>query len=56
MLTLPTCQWVREICYSLPQKTQISSRENVCQEFGCARGVGAGLMQVYIAHAAPFGN
>ena len=28
----------------------------VCQECGCVRGVAAGLMQVFIAHAARFGN
>ena len=43
--------------YSLcDRKTLISGRENVCQECGCMRGVGACLMQVYRAHAALFGN
>ena len=38
------------------EKSLISGRENVCQECGCVRGVAAGLMQVFIAHAARFGN
>ena len=44
---------------TLPQRYSIcdilSWCENFCQESGCKGGVGAGLMQVYIAHAAPFG-
>ena len=38
------------------EKAMISGRENVCQEWDCVRGIGANLMQVYIAYTAPFGN
>ena len=38
------------------EKAMISGRENVCQEWDCVRGIGAYLMQVYIAYTAPFGN
>ena len=43
--------------YSICERKALrSGRENVCQECGSVRGVGAGLMQVYRAHAALFGN
>ena len=38
------------------KKTLISGRENTFTESGCVQGLGAGLMQVYLAHAAPSGN
>ena len=33
----------------LTQKKLISGRENICQEWGCKRGLRANLMHVYIA-------
>ena len=42
--------------YICADKILISWCENVCQEYDCVQGVGAGVTQVYIAHAAPFGN
>ena len=48
-----------QTAFILPQKYSIWNRiswcENVCQMCGCVRVVGAGLMQVYIANASPFG-
>ena len=40
----------------MTEKTLISGRENASQECSCVRDIEAGLMQVYLAHAAPFGN
>ena len=40
---------------NLTNKLLTSGCSNACQEFGCMWGIGAGLRQVYLAHAALFG-
>ena len=39
----------------MTEKATISRCENACQDCGCVGDEGIDLMQVYIAHAAPFG-
>ena len=40
----------------MTEKTVISGLTNACQESSSVQGSGAGQMEVYIAHGAPFGN